>query len=91
MSKPPFETIWDRIIKEQEKNFYTKTGLRFTYEIKRNGFYPSRTKYRISENNFEKAYKIVPIDGPGKISDTIRGPSYIWAVLHDPRISLGAW
>jgi hypothetical protein len=34
---------------------------------------------------------MVPIKGPGIISGTIRGPSYVWAVLHDPRISLGQW
>jgi alpha-beta hydrolase superfamily lysophospholipase len=31
----------------------------------------------------------VPLDGPGLINHIARGPAYVWAVLHDPRITLG--
>jgi hypothetical protein len=48
--------------------------------------YPSRTAYRISQSEFRKAHEMMPIKGPGEISQLVRGPSYVWAILHDPRI-----
>jgi hypothetical protein len=91
MPEPSFNEIWDRIVKYSGETFITITGLEFTYEIKNNGFYPSRTKYRISKENFRKVYQMIPVDGPGMISKEVRGPSYVWAVLYDPRISLREW
>ena len=91
MPNTPFEEIWRRIVTHEGEIFRTKTGLEFTYRIDGEGFYPSRTNYRISKTDFRKAYEIVPIDGPGVINDIVRGPAYVWAVLHDQRISLGEW
>ena len=91
MPNTPFEEIWRRIVTHEGKIFRTKTGLEFTYRIDGEGFYPSRTNYRISKTDFRRAYEIVPIDGPGVINDIVRGPAYVWAVLHDQRISLGEW
>jgi hypothetical protein len=45
--------------------------------------------YRISKNDFEKVYRMLPINGPGEIGEIVRGPSYVWAILHDRRISEG--
>jgi hypothetical protein len=91
MQKSPFKEIWNRIVAHAGEVFYTITGLPLRYEIKGNGFYPSRTNYRISKADFEEAYQRVPIEGPGVINEIVRGPAYVWAVLHDPRISLGEW
>ncbi|MCK5613537.1 hypothetical protein KAR91_67325 [Candidatus Pacearchaeota archaeon] len=91
MPNTPFEEIWSRIITHTGETFYTKTGLEFTYKIRGNGFFPSRTEYRISKANFRTAYQMVPMDGPGVINEIIRGPTYVWAALHDQRISLGEW
>jgi len=91
MPNTPFEEIWSRIVGYAGEVFRTITGLKFTYEIDGEGFYPSRTKYRISKTDFRKAYEITPIEGPGAINEIVRGPAYIWAVLHDQRISLGEW
>jgi len=91
MPNRPFEEIWSRITVHAGETFHTKTGLKFTYKIKGSGFYPSRTNYRISKTDFRTAYRMVPIDGPGAINEIVRGPSYVWAVLHDQRISVGKW
>ena len=91
MPNTPFEEIWRRIVTHEGEIFRTKTGLEFTYRIDGEGFYPSRTSYRTSKTDFRRAYEIVPIDGPGVINDIVRGPAYVWAVLHDQRISLGEW
>jgi hypothetical protein len=86
-----FNVVWDRIARLAGSQFKTKTGLEFTYIVDIKAFYPSRTKYRISKADFEVAYKFVPCDGPGVLNETVRGSSYIWAVLHDSRIRLSEW
>jgi len=90
-SKPPFSQVWSLVTKNAGQKFITKNRLPFTYQIEDNGFFPSRTAYRISRSDFERAYKLVPLAGPGQINQLVRGPAYVWAVLHDQRISLGAW
>ena len=81
-----FERIWRKIKALEGEKFFTKTGLPFTYEIDGIALYPDRTKYRISKKDFEKAYSMVPLDGPGEIIHIVRGPSYVWGILHDKRI-----
>ena len=83
--------VWDRIKQEEGDLFHTKTGLPFFYEIDGDYFSPDHIQYKISKKDFEKALMIVPIDGPGVINDIVRGPAYIWAVLHDKRIRGEDW
>ena len=91
MPNIPFDEIWNRIVRLQGETIHTVTGLPFTYKVDGEGFYPSRTDYRISKTDFRTAYQRVPIGGPGVINEIVRGPAYVWAVLHDQRISLGKW
>ena len=107
MLKKPFENIWCRIVNHEGRIFHTKNNKEFRYKIKGDLFYPSRypsgAKYAISKNDFKKAYQMVPrestdwgpcvrVQGPlGVHDDYIRGPGYVWAVLHDRRISQGEW
>ena len=85
------ETIWSRIKNLQGEAFETKTGREFTFEVSGNVFRPSRTEYNISKRDFEKVLALVPLDGPGTISNQVRGSAYIWAVLHDPRVRKQEW
>ena len=87
MGKLLFEETWRIINSHVGETFYTKSGRKLTYIIKGDGFFPSRTNYRISKSDFKKAFSVFPIEGPGIISNIVRGSSYIWAVLHDQRIS----
>lgn len=91
MSKEPFEEAWKRILAHEGEIFDTKTHFKFTYKIKGNCFSTSRTHYYIGKRDIEKAYGMVPIDKPGTIRDIIRGYAYVWAVLHDKRISREEW
>jgi maltose-binding protein MalE len=91
MPETAFEEIWNRIVSHKGEVYRTKTDLEFTYRIDGDGFYPSRTDYRISKSDFKQAFRAVPISGPGEINRIVRGPAYVWAVLHDRRISLGEW
>ena len=87
----PFSEVWRCVVAEQGQEFETITALPFTYEITGEVFISSRTKYSISRSDFDRAYKHVPIEGPGEISNLVRGSAYIWAVLHDRRIRQGNW
>jgi len=89
--RAPFEIVWSRIADLQGEQFTTITGLPFTFRIDGDALYPSRTDYRLSRHDFERAYALVPIRGPGTINNEVRGPAYIWAILHDERVSQGAW
>ena len=83
---PEFSEIWRRIVAHQREEFHTRRGLPFTYEVSGRSFWQSRTDWPISRRDFEHAYTLVPIDGPGRINRMVQGPAYVWAVLHDGRI-----
>ena len=91
MAKPPFEKVWSRILALEGEEFQTITGLNFTYRIRGNSLIPSRTNYSLHKSDFDRAYQLVPLKGPGIINNLVRGPAYIWAILHDYRISLDDW
>ena len=87
------DQVWQRIKNHSGDMFKTITGLDFTYEIgtSANILIPSRTDYNISKSDAEKVLDRVPLKGPGEISDDVRGSSYLWAILHDSRISNDEW
>ena len=85
------DMVWSRIKAHEGDEFETKTGKPFTYEISGNLFLPSRTKQNIPKSHFEKSLHEFPLDGPGAISNLVRGSAYIWAVLHDPRVRKNEW
>jgi hypothetical protein len=89
--KPAFAVVWDRIRANARQSFHTKTGLDFSFVVQGDGLFPSRTKYRVSKEDFRTAYAHAPYDGPGRLNDVVRGPAYVWAILHDRRIRKGDW
>jgi len=91
MQPQSFENVWQRIVEHQGETFKTKTGLPFTYRVEGDKFLQDRTPWTITIQDFEEAFAHVPIDGPGRIGDLVQGSSYVWAVLHDRRISMGKW
>ena len=83
--------IWERIKAHQNERFVTKTKKAFTYAIEGNAFVTDRPKkYPIHVGQLAKALERVPVDGPNQLHD-LRGPSYLWAILHDPRIRMNDW
>ncbi len=88
---PSIDVVWGRLKSLAGQRFETKTGKPFTYEIAGDVLHPSRTEYNISKGEFRKALELVPFDGPGVINRTVRGPAYVWAVLHDSRIRKRNW
>ena len=86
-----FEVIWKRIKKHKGEAFYTKTGLPFTYEVQKNYVRPYRNgnwvRRNIPRSNFEYAYENGPYKGPGEINLDVQGPTFVWAILNDDRIT----
>jgi len=87
MSKPAFDIVWSRIVNCAGQSFQTIQGVEFTYDVDGNILRTDRTNYNLPRSQFDKAYQVVPIDGPGQINRMVRGPAYVWAILHDSQIS----
>lgn len=91
MTQAMIDEVWRRLKELEGHEFETKTGKPFTFEINGDMFRPSRTDYQVSKNDFRKVLALVPVDGPGAINNAVRGPAYIWAVLHDTRVRGQDW
>jgi hypothetical protein len=78
--------IWDKIVSNQGKTFYTLRKLQFTYKVEGNYLKTSRTDYTLSKTDFEIALNYYPYESPSILKDKIQGPSYVWGILHDERI-----
>lgn len=90
-TKPPFDEVWRRVTEYTGAIFYTKTGYPFTYTVEDDAVKTSRTSYTLYRDQFLKAYNLAPVKGPGEYTNLVRGPSYIWAILHDERIRRKQW
>ena len=51
-----------------------------------NAIVTNKTNYILSKNDIKKVFNIMPVEGPGRINDLVRGPAYIWVILNDNRI-----
>lgn len=81
-----FDEVWNNIICCADQELYTKTGRTFTYTVTDGCVIPNHTNYPLAKGQFQKAAEIPNLTGPGQINGIVRGPSYIFAILTDPRI-----
>ncbi|MCI5754266.1 MAG: hypothetical protein MR033_06595 [Clostridiales bacterium] len=82
-----FEKIWNNIVFHQGQTFYKISGQPFTYHADDSAIIPDCAKQRLTKANFAKcAEDIVGSAGPGAFSNSVRGASYVWAILNDNRI-----
>lgn len=77
------EEIWARIVEHEGEEFRTKTELPFTYEVRGDVFFPSRTDYQISKLDFKKALKLIPFGGPGVVRD-LKALQMLGILLRNP-------
>ncbi len=82
-----FDAVWSRIREHKGERFKTATGLPFQYKMQGDSVLTDRTEYPLHRSNFEKAFLMGAMSGPGAYGDEVRGQSYVWAILHDARIS----
>ncbi len=86
---PDFQGLWQAIAAHAGEGFVTVRRLPFRYtvagdsvSIERDGRAINRI---LGQNEFRKAWKRWPVSGPGELQD-LQGPSYIFAILNDPRV-----
>jgi hypothetical protein len=73
-------------LRQNEGNvFYTVKKLPFTFVVENNSIQPIRDgkkiNQKISFKNFETALSMWPLNGPGDISNTVRGSAYVFAII----------
>ena len=94
MVSPPtpgsFGVVWSRIKKHEGDTFKTITGLEFSYSIDGDYIIPSRTDWKIPNSHIVTLLDRVPLKDTTEIQD-VMGPSYLWGILNDERISNGNW
>ena len=87
-----FETVWQRIRACEGREFHTKKGEPFRYELRSQEVLRVIRNVEIERNltksNFARAFDQFmegSITGPSGL-DSVQGPSYVWAILQDERI-----
>lgn len=79
------QDIWTLIKQHEGEMFSTVTGKEFTYQIKGNTLYHTRTATGIPKSAFEKAVALNP-GKPSDLQNVIVGPSYVYAIITDKRM-----
>ena len=90
MPKPSFESVWTRIKSHQGETFRQIRGGEFTYTITGAALYPDRVVRALPKAHFERAYEMCPLENTVPVQN-LQGPSYLYAILMDPRIRDGDW
>jgi hypothetical protein len=85
------DQVWGRIEAHRGEEFRTVRGESFSYDVHGNIVVPrpqkgKATARQLPRSDFEKAWARRPLSGPRQIED-LQGPSYIYGILTDPRIS----
>jgi hypothetical protein len=85
-----FPKVWHRIEGHAGQTFHQKRGGEFSYIIRGNCVVPDRTDQQLPRSEFEKAYRLMPLESVVPLQ-SLRGPSYLFAILMDERIRNGDW
>ena len=86
-----FETVWERILDGERAFFRTHQGVLFTYRVHDGFVHPSHSDQAIPKHDFETVFPLLPVRPPQKIAKHVAAYPYVWAILHDGRISRGDW
>ena len=90
-AKPGIDAVWKRIVGHQGDVFRQFKGREFTYQVTGNALRPSTTNVRIHKSQFAKALEHVPFAKVSDVPAGVFGPSYVYAILMDPRVRNGDW
>lgn len=80
------ELIWKRIESFSGEVFYTKTGKPYTYHVKNQLVVLENTNQNIHMSCFEKALSVSNPCVAEFNKLNLRGASYIYGIITDPRI-----
>lgn len=87
---PTIDDVWTRISARAGEVFHQKRGAAFTYNVYGGCVRPDRTNRQIPRSDVGAALQLVPTPTTVPLQH-LQGPSYIWAILHDPRIRQDDW
>lgn len=81
--------LWNKILELEGKEFYTATGLKFTYVViddhQIQPYRDGKTRWKLSKNLFSKALEFPKYSG-ADFNNSIIGSSYVAGILNDNRI-----
>ncbi|WP_059040659.1 hypothetical protein [Paenibacillus rubinfantis] len=80
-----FAEVWKNIIALEGSEFQQVRGQKFTYAISGEYVVPNTTNIRIPKSYFEKAWKQMPVSGPGALHKSLIAPSYLYPILSEQR------
>ncbi|MHC0037952.1 hypothetical protein [Pseudoneobacillus sp. C159] len=84
------DEVWKRIIENEGQVFRQIRGGEFSYKVKGNILYLSRTRRSVSKGTFNDALKFVPLCNTVPVQH-LQAPSYLFAILMDERIRKNDW
>lgn len=84
------DTLWSRIKAHEGQKFTQLRGGEFSYVVSGAAVIPDRTNQNIPRVHFEEAARLLPLSNTVPVQH-LRGPSYIFAILMDPRIRRSDW
>ena len=92
MSTASFETVWARIVSLEGDTFTQIRGRfrDFTFRRQGNTLHLSSTNQAISRSQWAMAFEMVPLNSTIPVQH-LRAPSYIYAILMDPRVRKNDW
>ena len=79
------DSIWEKVKLHQGEIFHTVRGLEFSYRVSGETVIHTRSKETLSRSDFEKAVRLAP-QKPSDLHNDVAGPSYVYAIITDPRI-----
>ena len=83
-SMSEFDAVWAAIRSLAGQEFKTKTGIPFAYDADQAAVYPPTNRV-LPRTDFQKAWALRPLKTTTQLQH-LQGPSYIFAILTDPRI-----
>ena len=90
MATRSIDAVWARIKANEGQRFRQIRGQEFTYAVVGSSVVPSTTKQNISRSHFAEAMQLMPLSNTTDLQH-LRGPSYLFAILMDPRIRGDDW
>ena len=86
----PFDVVWGRIVEHAGEAFHQTKGGLFHYAIQGNTVLLDRVRQRITRALLEEAYGLCPLRDTTPVQH-LRAPSFLYAILMDPRIRKLDW
>lgn len=80
------DTVWARIKAHEGDEFHQIRGKSFIYTVQGAAVVPEGINQMIPKSHFERALEFLPLENTVPLQEQFRGPSYIYAILMDPRV-----